>query len=122
MLEKPSDLLDAKDMLEALSGRVHQVMTAVALATPAERCDVRLVTTNVAFRKLDEAEIEAYWRTGEPCDKAGALCYPGHCRQIRQSPRGELQCRGRPAPAGDGPVDQAAPRADPVILSSAVRC
>ncbi|WP_439836008.1 Maf family protein [Aeromonas caviae] len=76
VLEKPSDLLDAKDMLEALSGRVHQVMTAVALATP-ERCDVRLVTTNVAFRKLDEAEIEAYWRTGEPCDKAGAYAIQG---------------------------------------------
>ena len=76
VLEKPSDLLDAKDMLEALSGKVHQVMTAVALATP-ERCDVRLVTTNVAFRKLDEAEIEAYWRTGEPCDKAGAYAIQG---------------------------------------------
>ena len=71
------NLLDAKDMLEALSGRVHQVMTAVALATP-DRCDVRLVTTNVAFRKLDEAEIEAYWRTGEPCDKAGAYAIQGH--------------------------------------------
>jgi len=76
VLEKPSDLLDAKDMLEALSGKVHQVMTAVALATP-ERCDVRLVTTNVAFRKLDEAEVEAYWRTGEPCDKAGAYAIQG---------------------------------------------
>jgi septum formation protein len=41
-------------------------MTAVALATP-ERCDVRLVTTNVAFRKLDEAEIEA---TGAPVNPA----------------------------------------------------
>ncbi|PJG58146.1 Maf family protein [Aeromonas cavernicola] len=76
VLEKPSDLLDAKDMLEALSGQVHQVMTAVALAT-AERCDVRLVTTNVAFRKLDDAEIEAYWQTGEPCDKAGAYGIQG---------------------------------------------
>lgn len=76
VLEKPSDLLDAKDMLEALSGRVHQVMTAVALAS-AGRCDVRLVTTNVAFRKLDEAEIEAYWQTGEPCDKAGAYGIQG---------------------------------------------
>ena len=71
VLKKPSDLLDAKDMLEALSGKVHQVMTAVALASK-DRCDVRLVSTNVAFRKLDEAEIEAYWQTGEPCDKAGA--------------------------------------------------
>lgn len=76
VLEKPSDLLDAKDMLEALSGRVHQVMTAVALAS-AGRCDVRLVTTNVAFRKLDEAEVEAYWQTGEPCDKAGAYGIQG---------------------------------------------
>ena len=79
---------------------------------------MRLVTTNVAFRKLDEAEIEAYWRTGEPCDKAGALCYPGHCRQIRQSPRGGATVPWSACPAGDGPVDQAAPRADPVILVS----
>ncbi|ENY72016.1 septum formation protein Maf [Aeromonas diversa CDC 2478-85] len=76
VLEKPSDLIDAKEMLEALSGRVHQVMTAVALAS-ADRCDVRLVTTNVAFRKLDESEIEAYWETGEPCDKAGAYGIQG---------------------------------------------
>ncbi|MFM5641426.1 nucleoside triphosphate pyrophosphatase [Aeromonas veronii] len=76
VLEKPSDLLDAKDMLESLSGKVHQVMTAVALASK-DRCDVRLVTTNVAFRKLDEAEIEAYWQTGEPCDKAGAYGIQG---------------------------------------------
>ena len=58
VLEKPSDLLDAKDMLEALSGKVHQVMTAVALATP-DRCDVRLVTTNVAFRKLERGRERA---------------------------------------------------------------
>ena len=76
VLEKPRDQADAEQMLAALSGRSHQVMTAVALATP-ERCDVRLVTTNVAFRKLDEAEIEAYWRTGEPCDKAGAYAIQG---------------------------------------------
>ena len=76
VLEKPVDEADASRMLAALSGREHQVMTAVALATP-ERCDVRLVTTNVAFRKLDEAEIEAYWRTGEPCDKAGAYAIQG---------------------------------------------
>ena len=76
VLGKPHDAEDAKRMLRALSGKTHQVMTAVALATP-DRCDVRLVTTNVAFRKLDEAEIEAYWRTGEPCDKAGAYAIQG---------------------------------------------
>ena len=76
ILGKPQDRADALAMLTALSGHTHEVLTAVALATP-ERCDVRLVTTNVAFRKLDEAEIEAYWRTGEPCDKAGAYAIQG---------------------------------------------
>ena len=115
VLEKPSDLLDAKDMLESLSGKVHQVMTAVALASK-DRCDVRLVTTNVAFRKLDEDEIEAYWQTGEPCDKAGFLCNPGDRRQVCQPHRGELQRRGRPAPAGDRPADQASSGTAQVIF------
>ncbi|WP_108649184.1 Maf family protein [Dongshaea marina] len=76
ILEKPLDLTDAKDMLEMLSGTTHQVMTAIALATP-HSCEVRLVVTDVTFRKLLEHEIENYWHTGEPCDKAGAYGIQG---------------------------------------------
>ena len=76
VLEKPVDLQDAKAMLMALSGQVHQVMTAVAVAT-VQGCEVQLITTHVTFRPLDEAEIDAYWHTGEPCDKAGAYAIQG---------------------------------------------
>lgn len=76
ILEKPSDEADALRMLSALSGRTHQVMTAVALATQSG-VDVRLVTTQVTFRPLTAAEISEYWHTGEPADKAGAYGIQG---------------------------------------------
>ena len=76
ILEKPSDEADALRMLSTLSGRTHQVMTAVALATQAG-VDVRLVTTQVTFRSLTAAEIVEYWHTGEPADKAGAYGIQG---------------------------------------------
>lgn len=76
VLEKPVDEADAARMLRALSGREHQVMTAVALAV-AGQTHCQLVTTNVTFRALSDEEIAAYWRTGEPADKAGAYGIQG---------------------------------------------
>lgn len=76
VLEKPVDEADASRMLAALSGREHQVMTAVALAT-AGGIFCQLVSTNVTFRVLSAAEIAAYWQTGEPVDKAGAYGIQG---------------------------------------------
>ncbi len=76
VLEKPRDQADAERMLAALSGRTHQVLTAVALAT-AGGCAVRLVATDVSFRVLTAGEISDYWATGEPCDKAGAYGIQG---------------------------------------------
>ena len=76
ILEKPRDEADAQRMLSALSGRAHQVMTAVALATSAG-VDVRLVTTQVTFRSLTATEIIEYWHTGEPADKAGSYGIQG---------------------------------------------
>ena len=105
VLEKPSDLLDAKDMLESLSGKVHQVMTAVALASKESLC-VRLVTTNVAFRKLDEAEIEAYWQTGEPCDKAGLMAFRVLPASLSAASKGAI-APWSACPAGDRLADQA---------------
>lgn len=88
ILEKPGDAEQAARMLRQLSGATHQVMTAVALAT-AERCRVEMSVTDVVFRVLDEVEIAAYWRTGEPCDKAGGYAIQGlgavFVQQIRGS-------------------------------------
>ena len=76
ILEKPKDFEDAKRMLLALSGRQHQVMTAVTLATP-ETTRTKTVITQVWFRTLSEQEIEQYWESGEPCDKAGSYGIQG---------------------------------------------
>jgi septum formation protein len=63
-------------MLRALSGRTHQVYTAVSLLSEHEHCEA-ISVTNVTFRALSEAEIAAYWQTGEPRDKAGAYGIQG---------------------------------------------
>ncbi|CED72367.1 Maf family protein [Aliivibrio wodanis] len=76
ILEKPKNFEDAKRMLLALSGRQHQVMTAVTLATP-ETTRTKTVITQVWFRVLSEQEIEQYWESGEPCDKAGSYGIQG---------------------------------------------
>jgi septum formation protein len=73
---KPSDKNDAKQMLRQLSGRVHQVMTAVALVTATQERR-RLNISNVYFRSLSEADIQAYIATGEPMDKAGSYAIQG---------------------------------------------
>ena len=72
ILGKPADRDEALATLSALSGRSHQVLTAVALVS-RERVASRVVTSQVTFRPLSLAEIEAYWASGEPQDKAG--CY-----------------------------------------------
>ncbi len=80
ILGKPRDRDEALAMLRLLSGRTHQVLTAVALALPTpmeSRHWLRLNTSRVTFRTLTEAELEAYWQTGEPRDKAGAYGIQG---------------------------------------------
>ena len=74
-LGKPRDRADALDMLERLSGRTHEVLTAVALVGAAER--VCLSTSRVRLRTTTAAEREAYWATGEPRDKAGGYAIQG---------------------------------------------
>lgn len=76
ILEKPTDFEDAKRMLLALSGRQHQVMTAVTLMTP-EKTRTKTVITQVWFKTLSEQEIKTYWESGEPCDKAGSYGIQG---------------------------------------------
>jgi len=76
ILEKPRDAEHATAMLRLLAGATHQVMTAVAMVN-AEQQLVKLSVTDVVFRSLDEAEINAYWHTGEPQDKAGGYAIQG---------------------------------------------
>jgi len=74
-LGKPENLAHARQMLQLLSGREHRVMSAVALVRSREA--VQLSVSRVWFRPLSENEIDAYWRTSEPQNKAGAYAIQG---------------------------------------------
>lgn len=76
ILGKPVDREDALATLAALSGREHQVLTAVALVSDS-RAEARVVTSTVRFKPLDRTQLEAYWATGEPRDKAGSYGIQG---------------------------------------------
>lgn len=76
ILGKPRDQAHATAMLSAMSGRTHDVLTAVAV-TYQGTTDVVLSRTQVRFRTLTPAMIARYWTTGEPADKAGAYGIQG---------------------------------------------
>lgn len=76
ILGKPADEDDCVRMLQLLSGRTHQVYTAVALRS-ASGNEVRLCISDVTFRELTMAQMRAYWRSGEPADKAGGYAVQG---------------------------------------------
>ena len=76
IIGKPRDRDDAENMLLTLSGRTHEVMTAVALRSAVGN-EIRLSRSLVTFRPVDAAEVRAYWDTGEPRDKAGAYAIQG---------------------------------------------
>jgi septum formation protein len=77
VLEKPADPADAMRMLRKLQGRTHQVVTSVALVAD-EIVHQATDVTNVVFRRMDDAFLEAYVATGEPMDKAGAYGIQGY--------------------------------------------
>jgi septum formation protein len=77
ILAKPTDGEDAKRILRRLSGRTHQVLTGVALATGAGTTS-GVESTEVTFSTIPEAELDAYCATAEPMDKAGAYGIQGY--------------------------------------------
>ncbi|OIP26042.1 septum formation protein Maf [bacterium CG2_30_54_10] len=78
ILGKPRDRDDAKEMLNALSGKTHQVITGVAVVDViALRTVSRAEITKVFFKPLREREIYRYLETNEPYDKAGAYAIQG---------------------------------------------
>ena len=73
---KPRDKAEAVDTLLALSGRRHQVLSAVAVCG-SEGLQLLLSETWVSFKELSPAQCERYWESGEPHDKAGAYAIQG---------------------------------------------
>ena len=93
---KPADAHDAASMLRTLSGRTHEVITAVSLVSAAREVQAvsavsvvsagreaqALVVTDVTFADLDEADIAAYVASGEAMGKAGAYGIQGRAEQF----------------------------------------
>jgi septum formation protein len=78
ILGKPRDAADARDMLAALSGREHRVLTAVALGgVPGREAALALSVSRVRFAPLPAAAIERYVAGGEPFGKAGGYAIQG---------------------------------------------
>jgi len=77
-LGKPKTTGEAADMLRELSGREHRVVTGLCVLDAKAGRELSAVEeTRVCFRALSDEEIEAYVRTGEPLDKAGAYAIQG---------------------------------------------
>jgi septum formation protein len=82
-LGKPSDSTEAQQMLSSLSGKWHEVKTAICLAEGRKNTDgivkllVDIETTRVLFKKISEQQILQYIATGEPMDKAGSYGIQG---------------------------------------------
>jgi len=75
IMGKPKDQADALAMLMLLSGKTHQVYSAISLRGREHSQAVSI--TEVTFRRLTEREILDYWRSGEPVDKAGSYAIQG---------------------------------------------
>jgi len=88
ILGKPDDADHAFEMLSALNGRTHQVVTGVALARAGVVLDSGSVLTEVTFAKVDAETLRAYADSQEPLDKAGAYAIQGHGACLVDSVRG----------------------------------
>jgi len=74
---KPTDFEHAQQIWHSLSANKHQVMTAVCLFHEG-RTNVKLGITDVEFGRITQEQMERYWETGEPLDKAGGYAIQGY--------------------------------------------
>lgn len=88
LLGKPVGIPEARAMLRRLSGRTHEVCTAMAVAC-GDRIESQVVRVAVRFRELDEETITRYVNTGEPMDKAGAYGIQGYGATIVEHIEGD---------------------------------
>ena len=77
VLGKPADRNEARDFMQRLSGRTHEVRTAVWVGTDAENLASAVSVSRVTFTSLSEEQIERYIATDEPYDKAGGYGIQG---------------------------------------------
>jgi septum formation protein len=89
ILGKPADRQDAQSMLRQLSGRTHEVLTAIALRT-SSGIQSGISSSEVTFRAIADGEAAAYWETGEPRDKAGAYAIQGRAAVFVADLRGSF--------------------------------
>lgn len=80
VLGKPADEMEAHAMLRMLSGSAHHVFTGLALRPPQGELVTGSADTTVTFRELSDEEIDAYVRTGDTLDKAGAYGIQGRAK------------------------------------------
>lgn len=89
-LGKPADREEAAEMLEMLSGRTHEVITALALVSLPDSRQIEAERTRVVFRKLKSSEIESYINTGECFDKAGGYGIQGYGAALVEGIEGDF--------------------------------
>lgn len=89
---KPADVCEAKRMLQKLSGREHQVLTACTLLNrKTSKCLTLLEIAWVTFKTLTGSDIETYVATGEPLDKSGAYGIQGKAAGFISSIQGDIE-------------------------------
>jgi septum formation protein len=89
ILGKPDHRRAALEMLTALSGRTHTVVSGLAVAFPGGAMHSGITSTDVTFRSFDQTIAEAYIDTGEPMDKAGAYGIQGMGSTLIQEIQGD---------------------------------
>jgi septum formation protein len=88
-LGKPASAADARRMLKALSGRTHQVVTAVHVVAAGRSCEASGYSrTGVTMHSLPAGTIERYVRSGEVKDKAGSYAIQGEGARLVRAVRG----------------------------------
>lgn len=87
---KPKDAEEAFDILNALCGKTHLVITGVAIVTPVKSASIHAIA-EVEFHKVSQAQINDYIQTGEPMDKAGAYGAQGMGAFLVKELRGDFE-------------------------------
>ncbi len=90
IIGKPRNAEDAKEILERLSGQVHQVMTGLAVISPEGKVYQDCEISQVRMKSLQADQVDEYIQSGEPMDKAGAYAIQGVGSALVESHEGSF--------------------------------